>query len=109
MQYVYENASGERREITQGMNEDHPEAIVFDDAGVWHPCSPLDSGAFARVYGNVVVNGDPVSGRYPYVSDSLPTCLDRKLAPQRASRDRVVVESRQHDLKLQAVTGWEKA
>ena len=108
MQYVYQNASGERREITQRMSEEHPEAIVFDDAGAWHSCNPLDTGAYLRVYANCAVNGDPVSGRYPYVSHSLPPSLDKRIAPTRTKAGLVVVENRAQDRAIQAATGWGK-
>lgn len=90
------------------MSEPHPEAVRFEDDGSWVVCSPDSPGAYCRVYIVGAVNGDPVSGRYPYVSHSIPPTVSRKVAPTRTRDGLVVVENKAQDKAIQAATGWGK-
>lgn len=88
--YVYQSDDGREIERVMGMRDHHPETI--DEGGV----------TYRRVYGNHRVNGDPVSGRYPWVDQ----CNGRvqNWPGKRDPLGRSIVRNKREDKMLQRMT-----
>jgi hypothetical protein len=125
--YAYRNHEGHERTVIMRMADVHPEAIAFNADGSWFPLVRTDAdpeafapkaegggfpdgydglGVYRRVYGNHLINSDPVTGRYPYASNTLPQSLVDAGLAKGDKLGRPIVTSEAHAKRIAGECGF---
>lgn len=105
MIYEYRNNAGETREIHARMSDPPPEWVSFNQDGHWSPAVANDPLAFRRVYGDVTINRQTVTGKYGYFSRTLPVNIPGE---QHNKLGQTFVRDKHHARELCKKTGYEQ-
>lgn len=108
-EYVYQNDRGGERSIFARMSNPPPEQIVFNAKGHWAPAGNAPPGyspeVYRRVYGLCQVNGDPVTKRYGFASNTLPRDLPDEVA-EKDDKGRPIIRDAEHAKRVCEHTGF---
>ena len=66
----------------------------------------IDGQPCKRIASDCIIDGDPLSKRYPHVSYTLPRSIDAKDAPQRDRRGHVICKDHAHEKMLAEKYGY---